>query len=180
MIAGQLHLWFQLQFHIYVTPFEDPLHPWLQYHLCLILDHEGGSTPSMAPDQYLCCTFWGSTPSPAPVQCTFCIGLCGKESIPCLAPTPEPYLCYTFEGPLHLYLQSYLCLTLDHRDQLHLQFWIHICVVPFEYPLFLQLQSHLCFTLDYVGGQLHLQIHISVVHLRVHSISGSSPIYISP
>ena len=34
-----------------VTPFEGPLHPWLQYHLCLILDHEGGSTLDLDPAQ---------------------------------------------------------------------------------------------------------------------------------
>ena len=29
-------------------------------------------------------------------------------------PALDPYLCCTFEGPLHLHVHSNLCLTLDH------------------------------------------------------------------
>ena len=37
-------------------------------------------------------------------------------------------------GALHLWLQSYLCLTSEHGVQLWIliKLWIHICVVPFE------------------------------------------------
>ena len=135
MIAGQLHLWFQLQFHIYVTPFEDPLHPWLQSHLCLILDHEGGSTPSPWLQINICVVpFEG--PLQLLIQCqSMChIRLWRDNSIFDLQ-LWDPYLyCTAFKGPLHLHLRPHLCPTLEHRGPLHLL-----------------LHSNLCFTLDYGG-----------------------------
>ena len=86
-----------------------------------------------------------------------------------------------FEDALHIWLQSHLCLTLDEvggQLSMQVQLQIHICVVSFEGPLHLQCESHLCLTLDEVGVNSR---SIFVLYLlRVHSISGSSPIYVSP
>ena len=122
----------------------------------------------------------GSTPTPTPVPSLSNLSwLWGDQFqiqihlwiIICVKP---------FEGPLHLWLLSHLCLTLDHvggqlqlqlqshlcptwadcggQFQIQIHLWIIICVIPFEGPLHLWLQSHLCHTLDHVGGQLQLQL----------------------
>ena len=38
LCGGQLQIWIQFCFHNCVVPFEDPLHLWLQSHLCLTWD----------------------------------------------------------------------------------------------------------------------------------------------
>ena len=82
-----------------------------------------------------------------------------------LDPAPDPYLGCIFltliEDPLYLWLQSHLCLTLDHVEgqcKILIQFWIYICVVPFEGPPHLWLLYHLCLTLDHVEGQCKIWI----------------------
>ena len=44
--GGQLWIRIQLQIHICVVPFEGPLHPQLESHLCLTLDHVGVNSGS--------------------------------------------------------------------------------------------------------------------------------------
>ena len=58
--GGQLCILIQLWIHICVVPFEDPLHHWLQAHLCLTLAHEERSTLDLdpAPNPCLGCNIW--------------------------------------------------------------------------------------------------------------------------
>ena len=132
---------------------------------CLTLDHVwGGSTPDLALDPYLCCTFWGSTPSPAPVpsmsHLRSCLG--GQLQI------QIPICVVSFQDPLHLWLQSHLCLTFEHvcrgstpdtalDPYLCCTFW-GSTPSPAPVPSMSHLRS-------YVGGKLQIQlwIHICVV-----------------
>ena len=85
-------------------------------------------------------------------------GQCWIQIIICVVP---------FEGPLHLQLQSHLCLTLHYvggQLGIKIQLQIHIYVVPFEHPLHLQLQSHVCLTLDLVGQSFSVPTLLHYLH----------------
>ena len=104
--------------------------------------------------------------------------------------TLDPYLgcnfLILFYGPLHLQLQSHLCLTWDHLGVNFRSWCSSRCIFGLQLfglnlgsTLVFQLQSHLCLTLDHGGGQfqiwIQLQIHICVVpfegplHLQLQS-----------
>ena len=68
-----------------------------------------------------------------------------------------------FEGPLHLSLQSHICLTLDDGGPLHL--WIHIPVLPFEGPPISTLVSYMSH-LTWWGVIPHLWIHKCVLTFK--------------
>ena len=73
-----------------------------------------GSTPSPAPDPYLCYTFWVSTPSPAPVPSMFPIRLCGGNQLQFWLQL-QIYICVVpFEYPLHHQLHFHVHFTLDY------------------------------------------------------------------
>ena len=153
--GGQVQIWIPLQIHILIAIFESPLHLWLKSYLCLMLDHVGGSTPDLdpSPDPYLGCNFWESTPSLAAVPYMSHLRSCGGQ--PWIWIHLQIHIWVVlFESPLHLWLQSHLCLTLDHVGG-QLWIWIHlkihILIAILEGPLHLWLQSHLCLTLDHVG-----------------------------
>ena len=92
----------------------------------------------------------GSTLSLAPVPSTSHLRSCGES-------TPDP---------VHLWLQSNPCLTLDYVGG---QLCIHIFVVPFEAPLHLQLQSHLCLTLHHAGWSFWVPTILCYLQIE-HSI----------
>ena len=102
------------RFIFVVLPFEGQLHLWLQSHLCLTIlrvNSISGYSPIYVWPEIMC------------------------RSTLVLDSAPDPYLGCTFEGQLHLWLKSHLCLTLDHVEgqlQMWIQFQIHICVVPFQ------------------------------------------------
>ena len=90
-----------------------------------------------------------------------------------------------FQGQLHLWLQSHLCITIDHVWRVNSGsgssyrsiFGLYlltlicvfcICVVPFVVPLHLQL--YLCLTLDHVG--VHSQSRSSCRSIFVLSCEG--------
>ena len=125
-----------------------------------------------------------STPSPSPVPSMFHIRYFVGGQL-------HLHICVCvvyFEGPLHLQLQSHVCFTLDYVGEINsisgsssrsiFVLYLLRCT-PSPSPVPSMFHIRLC-----GGNQLHLrlqlQINISVVPLRVHSISDSSPIYISP
>ena len=182
----QLHLWI----HIYVVPFQGPLHLWLQSHISLMLDDEG-STLSLDPSPVLFIPilfalylhkpyififqvqFW--KPWLTIWNLLFYVDFSKKKyicvhthyywSIPFSAVKSIFYNFFTCMPDICSWSTSYTFLQVQpSKDfitiwylievyflgwamvQLHL--WIHIYVVPFKGPLHLWLQSHICLTLD--------------------------------